>query len=292
MLCPKMRTRPLLLFLVGMLALSTASAAPAFMYGIDDNNEIVQYDPVNKMTRLVQDTGLTTSQGSNAFAFDEVRNQMFWLYKGDATNPAGLYYWDQVTGTIDRIASQAQTWGNQGFPANAVYYRDPSTGISYFVWITEGGSTVNFLPITYDASGNPTGVGANIQRTISGPSFSPSFMRFGDIAIQTSTKQLYLATSNGRFSKIDLTNAFGQALLPYTEIKTGNPSLQLAFDCEENILYGQQYVATDTGSDNWYTINLATGVTTTIPNYSTEGARLSARDLGGSSCTDSPLTAR
>src|SRR6056297_1875281 len=106
MLCTKMRTKPLF-FLVGLLALSITSAAPAFMYGIDGFNEIVEYDPVNKVTRVVEETDLNRREGSNAFAFDETRNQMFWLYRGDKSggpNLAGLYYWDQVTGAIDRIS--------------------------------------------------------------------------------------------------------------------------------------------------------------------------------------------
>jgi len=295
MLCTKMRTKPLF-FLVGLLALSITSAAPAFMYGIDGFNEIVEYDPVNKVTRVVEETDLNRREGSNAFAFDETRNQMFWLYRGDKSggpNLAGLYYWDQVTGAIDRISSQAQSWDNQRFPQNAAFYRDPSTGNSYFVWVTQGGSTVNFLPITYDISGNPIGVESNIQRIITGPDFSPDFMTFGDIAIKTSTDMLYLATgTGGKFAKIDLDDAFEQPTLPYTEIKTGNLPLQIAFDCEEEILYGQQLVrSTTTVSDNWYTIDLETGVATSIPDYSTTG-RLSALDLGGSACSASPQTTR
>jgi len=50
-----MRTKPLF-FLVGMLAVSITSAAPAFMYGIDSFNEIIEYDPVNKVTRVVKET--------------------------------------------------------------------------------------------------------------------------------------------------------------------------------------------------------------------------------------------
>ncbi|EKU23368.1 hypothetical protein NGA_0695300 [Nannochloropsis gaditana CCMP526] len=277
-----------------MLAVSITSAAPAFMYGIDSFNEIIEYDPVNKVTRVVKETDLNKRSGSNAFGFDEARNQMFWFYKGDKTggpNLAGLYYWDQVTGAIDRIASQEQSWTNQRFPLNADFYPDPSTGNSYFVWVTGGGSTVNFLPITYDVSDNPIGVGSRIQRTITGPDFSPDSMNFGDIAIKTSTDTLYLATAlEGGFAKIDLDDAFEQPTLPYTEITRGNPPLQVAFDCEEEILYGQQLIRPNNNfSDNWYTIDLETGVATSIPDYSTTG-RLSAFDLGGSACSASPQT--
>ncbi|EKU20989.1 hypothetical protein NGA_0118200 [Nannochloropsis gaditana CCMP526] len=80
-------------------------------------------------------------------------------------------------------------------------------------------------------------------------------MRFGDIAIKTSTDMLYLATVFGQFAKIDLDDAFEQPTLPYTEIKTGNPSLQLAFDCEEEILYGQAFDSADVTVDNWPTIS-------------------------------------
>lgn len=285
--------RGLLLFVLGALAFARTAAVPAaFMYGIDDKNQIIEYDPVGKTHRNVQSTTLTKQGGSNAFAFDQARNQMYWLYQGDSSNPAGLYAWDQVTGDYSRIADQSSTWGSQTFPANAVFYTDSSSGKSYYVWITEGGSNINVLPITYGPSDKPTGVGTTIVRTITGTDFSPNNMRFGDIAIKPSTKQLYGATTNGRFFRIDLTNFIGQGRVPYTQIKTGNPSLQLAFDCQYDILYGQQYEPTNLVTDNWYTINIATGVATRISGYSTEGADVSARDLGGSACFESPLTGR
>lgn len=281
----------LFLYLVGALVLAQTAAVPAaFMYGIDDLNVILEYDPVGKITRRVQTTNLTRSAGSNAFAFDSARNQMYWLYRGDNSNPAGLYVWNQVSGAYYPIASQAATWNGDSFPANAAFYTDSATGTSYYIWITEGGSTINLLPIIYGTSG-PTGVGPVIRRTITGTGFSPINMRFGDIAINPNT-QLYGATVNGRFFRIDLTNALVQPTVPYTQIGTGNPSLQIAFDCQYQNLYGQVYNATNSGTDNWYTVNIATGALTPIPNYSTEGAELSARDLGGSACTESPLTAR
>ena len=282
----------LFLYLVGILVLAQTAAVPAaFMYGIDDLNVILEYDPVGKITRRVQTTNLTRLAGSNAFAFDSARDEMYWLYQGDASNPAGLYVWNQVSGAYYRIADQSATWNSQTFPANAAFYTDSATGKSYYIWITETGSTINYLPITYGPSG-PIGVGPLIQRTITGTDFSPSNMRFGDIAINPNTRQLYGATTNGRFFRIDLTNALVQSTVPYTQIGTRNPSLQIAFDCQYQILYGQRYEAVNSGTDNWYTVNIATGALTPIPNYSTEGAELSARDLGGSSCTESPLTAR
>lgn len=112
---------------------------------------------------------------------------MFWLYKGDkpgGPNLAGLYYWDQVTGVIDRIASQAQSWDNQRFPQNAAFYR-----LQHFIFRLGHSRREHgqLLPITYDVSGNPMGVGNRIQRTITGPTFSPDFMNVGDIVIKTST---------------------------------------------------------------------------------------------------------
>lgn len=283
--------RGLFLFVVGPLAFArTATALDAsFMYGIDDKNQIIEYDPVGKTYRNVQSTTLTRQQGSNAFAFDKDRNQMYWLYQGDSSNLPGLYVWNQVTGNYDRIASQSATWESQTFPANAVFYKDNSTGKSFYIWITEGGSMINILPISFGPSGEPNGVESKIQRTITGIDFLPLDMRFGDIAIKPSNKQLYGATTNGQFFRIDLTNIEEQNTVPYTKIYTGNPSLQLAFDCQYNILYGQRYEATNLGTNNWYTINVEDGKATLISGYSTEGADVSARDLGGSACAKSPV---
>jgi hypothetical protein len=286
--------RKFFLFVVGVLALArTAAVPPAFMYGIDDKNQIIEYDPIGKTHRNVQSTNLTKIQGSNAFAFDTGKNQMYWLYQGDSLNGAGLYAWNQITGIYSRIADQSASWGTGAkFPANAVFYTDSSTGKSYYVWITESGSNINFLPLNYGPSGDPIGVGTRIQRTITGTDFSVGKMNFGDIAIIPSTRQLYGATSGGIFFKIDLSTALVQDRVPYTQIKTGNPSLQIAFDCQYSILYGQEYKGTDLNTNNWHTINIANGALTSISNYSTEGADISARDLGGSSCTESPLTGR
>ena len=65
-----------------------------------------------------------------------------------------------------------------------------------------------------------------------------------------------------------------------------NPRLQCSFDCEFETLYGIS------GSNYWYTLNLATGLATRIA-YTVPGNPPDAvNDLGGAACIKAdPLTA-
>jgi hypothetical protein len=106
-----------LLFLSVLVAGCMASFAqgPTFIYGINSNNEIVEVDLVAKTNTVVYNTGLTDL--SNAFAYDNSRNQFFFI------DPSkNLQFWNRNSRLV-QIATAAQLGlSSATIPANAAFY--------------------------------------------------------------------------------------------------------------------------------------------------------------------------
>lgn len=264
-------------------ALVVAAAAPAwadplpaaFIYGIDNNNDIYEIDPVAKTSRLV----LVQPAGgeSNALAFDTARNHLFFIGPDN-----GLKYWVQGAG------SSATAVTGPGLvttdPNNAAYYNDA-------YWFFEFNSNIlTQVNLAYSGTGSAAVPSISSIDTfpISGMALPPggsvnNTNTFGDIAINPLTGTLYASTSRGRFYSVDLSSKV------FTELvaSPGNDNtvgLQLSFDSDYSNLYGHSY---ETGA--WYEVDPATGSTTLISGFSTTpfGGK-GFRDLGGSAVAAVP----
>ncbi len=269
-----MTMRSIAMALLG-LATAAAPASADFIYGIGSNNHIYE---VNTGTQTIQDVfdavPAVGTGNSNAFAYDGVRNEM--LFVGPALGGANLYSWNRDLASITQVATALEL----GFPtnvgpqpANAAFYND-----SYW-FFPEGSNVLTEIQLDY-SSGLPL-FGSRNNYTIAGaPSANPDGNFFGDIAIDLDTGLLYAATVSGAFYSVDLSvpaNIAGS----FNAIKaagTGNPSLQLSFNADHTVLYGQDF--TDA---QWYTVDLGTGVATSIAGFTAPvpGGLTGLRDLGG-----------
>lgn len=125
-----------------------------WMYGIDDQNNIIEYNPEVKVVRTVLNTTLPrTGTGNgpcNSFAFDSVRARMFFIYVSTSTGIAaanGLYYWNQGSPSVAKIAELSElflTDASQN-PSNAVFANDN------FYFIKWAENTLVTCPITRDS---------------------------------------------------------------------------------------------------------------------------------------------
>ena len=253
---------------------AASSIVPSYTYGIADDNQIWQIDPVpgHQSFESTYNTGLTGQ--SNAVAFDRGRDQLLFL---DVSN--NLYLWNKPLGGSPSAFQQITTSGSLGISSslvyNASYYDD---GFWFFKEATNelvkaslsySGTTVGTVP-TFSGT---------TSYTLTGP--TPSTANgFGDIAINANTGMLYAATSTGLFYSVDLSSP----TTSYNEIKGigSNISLQLSFNADYSVLYGHNYT-----SGAWYMVDPATGNLTDL-NYATivPGTGHGFRDLGGSSIID------
>ncbi|MEI7862027.1 MAG: hypothetical protein WCJ21_05325 [Planctomycetota bacterium] len=254
------------------LPLATAEPiVPTYVFGIADNNQIWQIDPVpgQQSASSTFSTGLTGL--SNAAAFDRGRDQMFFL-----SNSNDLYMWNKPLGgspsTFQEIATSANLGISSSLVFNASYYSNA------FWFFKEATNELVKASLSYSGSAAgtvPTFTGTT-SYTTTGP--SPATANgFGDIAINGNTGILYAATSTGLFYTLDLS----APTTSYTEIKGvgSNISLQLAFNQDYSVLYGQNYT-----TGEWYSVDETTGNLTDL-NYSTivPGTSGGFRDLAGSS---------
>jgi hypothetical protein len=280
-----------LFVLAGMLLVSSTvphavadPIAPSYIYGIGDNNLIWEIDPVGQTSRSVFNTGLTGQ--SNAFAFDTVRDQMFFV---DANKD--LYYWNHAT-TIERVATAAQLGvsGTTSQPWNAAFYSD-----SFWFFNTES-DQLNKVALSYSGTGSTTpGFDSLTTYSITGIPFNTNpgdRNRFGDIAIICSganAGMLYAATAwptntDGLFYSLNLntlTTTGSATVIKGSGVPngSGNPNLQLSFNGDYGTLYGHDY-----NGGTWYTVDLASGNLTSIAGFTTyTSGTVGFRDLGGSS---------
>ena len=256
------------------------------MYGIGSvsPNQILQFDPIGRTSQVVLTTSLLTAgggtSGSNAFSFDVDTFYMFWLYSGNATNNGpdandndpGMYYWNQQSGLDAVFLAPKSSFGYTVFPLNAAIYKFGTS--VYYMWITENTKVLNWIPIIYNITGIPSGVGSVSSITFTGGAAASNF-DFGDIAINPNTKILYGATQNGLFFSVDLGN-FPSTTATYTcttiaNSGRGRPNIQISFDCTYSTLYGQAYLPTGPSGNNWYTVSLSNGALTSIAGFDTTG---------------------
>jgi len=248
---------------------------PAIIYGIDNNNDIYEIDPVAKTSvlALVQPAG----GQSNSLAFDTVRNQLFFI---DPDNK--LRYWLQGSGSMGISVAGSPSIATD--PNNASYYDN-----SY--WFFEFNSNqLHRWSMTYSGTGSaavPSVSGTQVF-SIGGMDLPPvgsanNTNTFGDIAINPNTGILYASTSRGRFYSVNLgTNTFTELAASLGNDNT--VGLQLAFNTDYSILYGHSY---ETGL--WYEVSLTDGARTPITDFSTTpfGGK-GFRDLGGSAVAAVP----
>ncbi|MFM8890607.1 MAG: hypothetical protein ACKOTB_03110 [Planctomycetia bacterium] len=245
--------------------------ASSYVYGIDNSGFIWELDPVQKTQRSVFDTLLGGT--TNAFAYDNSRDQMFFV-----DSSKNLWYWNHAT-TVSQIATASQLgvsslpqpW-NAAYYANAYWFFNTESDELSKVSLTYGGGTPAFDSLTtYAISGIP-------YTTVPGDR-----NRFGDIAIVTSggaAGMLYAATASpsgtdAMFYSLDLNSLTTTGVA--TVIKaTGNPNLQLSFNADESVLYGQD------SAGAWYELDLGTGnLGSPIAGFTT----LAFRDLAGADNT-------
>lgn len=280
-------TSVLIFLALSVSGLNLAAAAESYIYGIDDVNDIWQVNPEPGDQTFVDvyNTGLTPgiSQTSNAFAFDRERDQMFFLNRGTNGNtPPGagtennLWMWNKPLGTFVQIATGTQLGIAGGtIPANAAYYANA------FWFFREGTFNLVKAELVYasPAQGEVPTLGSVQTFTVT-PTPSPPFSnRFGDIAINPTTGLLFAATSTGYFYSVDLTTASAGSVSGFSLIKSGNQSLQIAFNGDYTVLYGHNY---DDGK--WFAIDTSTGTLTDL-NFSTlvGNTNRGFRDIGGAS---------
>jgi hypothetical protein len=264
----------LLLLAAAFRPAAASTVLPSFTYGIADDNQIWQIDPVpgHQSFKSTYNTGLTGQ--SNAVAFDRGRDQLLFL---DVSN--NLYLWNKPLGGSPAAFQQIATSSTLGISSslvyNASYYNDG------FWFFKEATNELVKASLSYSgtAPGTVPTFTSTTSYTLTGPTPATG-NGFGDIAIDDNTGMLYAATSTGYFYSVDLSNP----TTTYNEIKgvAGNISLQLAFNADFSILYGHNY-----GTGAWYAVDLATGNLTDL-NYATivPGTGHGFRDLGGSSIID------
>ena len=259
--------------------------APAYIYGVDNANDIYEINPVSKTSTrvLVQPTG----GSSNSLAFNTDRDQLYFIGPDN-----GLKYWVQGSGTTGISVAGSPAVGID--PNNAAYYNNA-------YWFFDFNSNVlNRWNLGYSgtgASGVPSVTSTqtySIENMLLPPSGTTGLNTntFGDIAINANTGILYASTTRGRFYSLNLngdpTNTFTQLGAPIATDGTDNTvGLQLAFNTDYSILYGHSYE-----NGEWYTVSTeltGNGARTLISDFSTtpvDGKGF--RDLGGSAVAAVP----
>jgi hypothetical protein len=119
-------------------------------------------------------------------------------------------------------------------------------------YFTQGSTTLNKIPLNYSIPSVPT-AGTKTIFTIAGITANQNILA---TLLLTASDILYGAISGGIFLSIDLANPTAT----YTQIKTGNPSLQLSFNADFKAHFTQNYAG-----EQWFKIKTSTGVPTAIP---------------------------
>lgn len=259
--------------LAGVSFLCVSQEAKAnLIYGIADDNVIYQVSTNTKAATPVFNTGL--SGVSNAFAYDAARNDFFFV----APNRT-LQFWNGGQ-SLTQVASRSQLGlasdpniVNGYQPESAAYYNNA------FWFVNENRNRLTQIKLDYSNPNVPTFASKLVYDIANLPASG-----YGDIAINANTGMLYGATETGLFYSLNLNGDANSIKNSFTHIRTGNPSLQLAFSADYSILYGQKY---DGGI--WSTVNVTTGAVTHINGFTTPIVNGHAfRDLGGSAVSPVP----
>ena len=299
--CPRVVRRALAAIAWLLCAAAAAHAdpiQPSYIYGIDDLNDIYQIDPTPGQQTFngVYNTGLTGQ--SNAFAFDRVRDQMFFMNVGTGS-ANNLWLWNKpINGFTQIAAGSALGVSGTTIPANAAYYNDA------FWFFKERTNDLVKASLLYSgtAPGTVPTLGAVETFSINpAPTLGPvgsgtdSGIRnaFGDIAI-TPAGTLYAYTAGGQggnFYSLDLNTASAGTVGGFNLISSGTTisgptpiGLQISFNEDYSVLYGHNY-----SDGRWYEVNTATGWLTDLDFVTTTGTTGTGfRDIGGASISFVP----
>ena len=277
--------------LVAALAVAAAAAsawagppAPAYIYGIDNNNDIYEINPVTKTSTLalVQPMGV-----SNSLAYDTDRNDLFFIGPD-----LKLKYWSRESGTtvgnVDETpVVTANNANNAAYYNNAYWFFDFNSNVLNKISLSYSGTGATAVP---SISGSQTFsiAGMDLPNAVDPLAVGLNTNTFGDIAIDANTGILYASTTRGRFYSLNLTgdptNTFTQLGAPIATSGTENTvGLQLSFNTDYSVLYGHSY---ETG--DWFTVGLADGTRTSIDYSTTPIGGKGFRDLGGAAITAVP----
>jgi hypothetical protein len=261
----------------GLACVSFVGADPAkadgnTFYGIDNDNNILEVNPLLKFTKIVNEVGLTLSDcattegclaipaGSNGIAYDTARDHLFFFYNPNGTGAQQSYdlrFWNRKSsgiGSLKTIDLSGQFGPPVYIPANAAYYNDA-------LWYFDGGNTttiLNQLSLSYNPAGDDIVDWALTSfdlNNYASPSYSPG--GYGDIAINVTNGLLYGSTTNGNYFSVNLNQLGDTANAVYTDLGTiyslqGTVSditdvaqratgLQLSFNADYSKLYGTRF---------------------------------------------------
>ena len=251
--------------------------APAYIYGVDNANDIYEINPVSKTSTrvLVQPTG----GSSNSLAFNTDRDQLYFIGPDNS-----LKYWVQGSGTTGISVAGSPTISLD--PNNAAYYNNA------YWFFAFNSNELHRWDIAYSGTGSsgvPTITGTQVYSidgmNLPNPGVGLNTNTFGDIAINPNTGMLYASTTRGRFYSLNLS---GDPTNTFTELAAGlglsnTLGLQLSFNTDYSTLYGHSY---EDGS--WYTVATADGARTSIDFSTTPFEGKGFRDLGGSAVAAVP----
>jgi hypothetical protein len=281
------RLRPHVIALAAVFAAVAVSAwagpiAPAFIYGIDNNNDIYEVDPLGKSSVLVLSQA-AAGGNSNSLAYDTAREDLFFIGPD-----LKLKYWTTASGTTvsDVGASPIVSDNNANNAAyfnNAYWFFDFNSNVLNKISLAYSGTGVDAIP---SISGSAAYSIAGMDLPDPGPGLNTN--TFGDIAIKVDTGILYASTTRGRFYSVDLngdpTNTFLQLAPAIATSGTDNTlGLQLSFNSDYSVLYGHSY---ENGA--WYEVALSDGTRTSIDFSTTPFDGKGFRDLGGAAVVPEP----
>lgn len=272
---------------VAAVIVTTAATAwadplpPAFIYGIDNNNDIWEVDPIAKTSTLVLPQASGTS---NSLAYDTAREDLFYIGQD-----LRLKYWSQASGTtvgdLGVLPIVDNNANNAAFYNNAYWFFDFNSNVLNKISLSYTGTGVNAIP-SIAGSQTYSIVGMDLPNAVEPGATGLNTNTFGDIAIHANTGILYASTTRGRFYSLDLK---GDPTNTFTELAAGlglsnTLGLQLAFNTDYSILYGHSY---EDGA--WYEVSTINGARTLITDFSTTpvGGK-GFRDLGGSAVAAVP----
>lgn len=256
---------------------------PAYIYGIDNNNDIYEVDPIAKTSTLVLPQASGTS---NSLAYDTAREDLFYIGQD-----LRLKYWSRASGTtvgdVGSLPIANNNANNAAFYNDAYWFFDFNSNVLNKISLSYSGTGASAIP---SISGSQTYsiTGMDLPNAVDPGAVGFNTNTFGDVAINVNTGILYASTTRGRFYSLDLngdpTNTFFQLGAPIATSGTDNTvGLQLSFNTDYSVLYGHSY---ETG--DWYTLGLTDGARTSISYSTTPFGGKGFRDLGGAAVVPEP----
>ena len=88
----------------------------AYVFGIDDDNNIWEINPEAKTTTLIHNTGLTTKNGSNGVGYDQTSDNILFFYDNS------LYSWKRNSRETVRKHEINANAGNAAGHAGSLWY--------------------------------------------------------------------------------------------------------------------------------------------------------------------------